>query len=100
MRAFRASHCLHPRIEDAVLPPAWPLFASQPSADGRGQLVGRRDGQNDLITKCHRVSATELEGKEGLAFARTFEHNILLTFLLGLLEYLQQNYLTWMIPGH
>jgi len=31
-------------------------------------------------------------------FAKTFKHSILLTVLLGVLVWLQQNVLTWMIP--
>jgi lactate permease len=46
------------------------------------------------------VATTELKGKEGLVFARTFKHSILLTVILGVLVWLQQNVLTWMIPPH
>jgi lactate permease len=31
-------------------------------------------------------------------FAKTFKHSILLTVLLGLLVWAQQNFLQWMIP--
>jgi lactate permease len=31
-------------------------------------------------------------------FAKTFKHSILLTVLLGVLVWLQQNFLQWMIP--
>ena len=44
------------------------------------------------------VSVTELKGKEGMVFARTFKHSIFLTFLLGVLIYLQQTVFSWMIP--
>ncbi|MEJ0004634.1 MAG: L-lactate permease [Pararobbsia sp.] len=44
------------------------------------------------------VATTELKGREGVVFAKTFKHSMLLTILLGILVWLQQNVLTWMIP--
>ena len=45
------------------------------------------------------VSVTDLKGKEGLVFARTFVHSIILTFVLGLLVALQQFVIPWIIPA-
>jgi lactate permease len=45
------------------------------------------------------VSTTDLKGKEGVVFARTFWHSVLLTVLLGILVLVQQHWLTWMIPA-
>jgi lactate permease len=44
------------------------------------------------------VATTDLKGKEGVVFAKTFKHSILLTVLLGILVWLQQNFLQGMIP--
>ena len=46
------------------------------------------------------VATTGMHGKEGAIVARTFKHSIFLTLLLGVLVWLQQNHLHWMIPGH
>jgi lactate permease len=45
------------------------------------------------------VAVTELKGHEGVVFARTFKHSVLLTLLLGGLVLLQQYVVPWMIPG-
>ena len=44
------------------------------------------------------VSVTALKGQEGLVFARTFKHSIVLTLVLGGLVVLQQYVVPWMIP--
>jgi lactate permease len=44
------------------------------------------------------VATTELKGKEGVVFAKTFKHSLILTVVLGIIVWLQQNYLQWMIP--
>ncbi len=41
------------------------------------------------------VSVTNLKGQEGVVFARTFVHSIVLTVLLGLLVAVQQ----FLVPG-
>jgi lactate permease len=46
------------------------------------------------------VAVSGLQGQEGVIFSRTFMHSILLTVLLGILVFLQQNAWPWMIPGH
>lgn len=43
-------------------------------------------------------ATTELKGQEGKMFARTFWHSVLLTVLVGVLAFLQQHVLSWMIP--
>jgi lactate permease len=42
-----------------------------------------------------RVSVTDLKGKEGVVFARTFVHSIVLTVLLSILVAVEQ----YLIPG-
>jgi lactate permease len=44
------------------------------------------------------VSTTDLKGKEGIVFARTFKHSVLLTALLGVMVMAQQYLVPWMIP--
>jgi lactate permease len=44
------------------------------------------------------VSVTDLKGQEGVVFARTFLHSVVLTVLLGLLVALQQFVIPWVIP--
>jgi lactate permease len=46
------------------------------------------------------VAVSGLQGQEGAIFSRTFLHSILLTVLLGVLVFLQQNVWSWMIPPH
>jgi lactate permease len=46
------------------------------------------------------VAVSGLQGQEGAIFSRTFLHSVLLTVLLGVLVFMQQNYWPWMIPGH
>jgi len=45
------------------------------------------------------VSVTDLKGQEGVVFARTFKHSIILTVLLGIVVVIQQYVTPWMIPG-
>ena len=44
------------------------------------------------------VAVTDLKGKEGVVFARTFKHSIVLTLALGLLVAFQQFVIPWIIP--
>jgi len=46
------------------------------------------------------VSVTDLKGREGLVFARTFWHSVILTLILGLLVALQQYVIPSVIPGN
>jgi len=43
---------------------------------------------------------TELKGKEGLVFAKTFKHSIALTVLLGIIVWIQQYYVPGIIPHY
>jgi lactate permease len=45
------------------------------------------------------VATTDLKGKEGEVFVRTFWHSVFLTLVLGVLVFLQQHVLSWMIPA-
>jgi lactate permease len=44
------------------------------------------------------VSVTNLKGQEGMVFARTFVHSVVLTLLLGALVALQQFVVPSIIP--
>ncbi|MDR5802384.1 MULTISPECIES: L-lactate permease [unclassified Caballeronia] len=67
------------------------------ATNSSGGVMGKMISPQNISTG---VATTELKGKEGLVFARTFKHSILLTIILGILVWLQQNVLTWMIPPH
>jgi lactate permease len=67
------------------------------AANSSGGVMGKMISPQNIATG---VSVTELKGREGIVFARTFKHSVFLTFLLGVLVYLQQHVLTWMIPGN
>jgi lactate permease len=67
------------------------------AANSSGGVMGKMISPQNIATG---VSVTELKGREGVVFARTFKHSVFLTFLLGVLVYLQQHVLTWMIPGN
>jgi lactate permease len=44
------------------------------------------------------VSVTNMVGKEGAVFARTFIHSVVLTIFLGGLVAVQQYLIPWVIP--
>ena len=44
------------------------------------------------------VAVTKLKGQEGVVFARTFWHSIILTIVLGILVAIQQYLIPWIIP--
>lgn len=67
------------------------------ATNSSGGVMGKMISPQNIATG---VATTELKGREGLVFARTFWHSVLLTVLLGVLVWLQQNVLTWMIPPH
>jgi lactate permease len=67
------------------------------AANSSGGVMGKMISPQNIATG---VSVTDLKGREGTVFARTFKHSIFLTFLLGVLVYLQQHVLSWMIPGN
>jgi lactate permease len=65
------------------------------ATNSSGGVMGKMISPQNISTG---VATTELKGKEGVVFAKTFKHSILLTVLLGILVWLQQNVLQGMIP--
>jgi lactate permease len=65
------------------------LFAATNSSGG---VMGKMISPQNIATG---VSVTNLKGQEGVVFARTFVHSIVLTVLLGLLVAVQQ----FLVPG-
>lgn len=65
------------------------------AANSSGGVMGKMISPQNIATG---VSVTTLKGQEGVVFARTFKHSILLTFLLGVLVVIQQYLLPGMIP--
>ncbi|MGA2044234.1 MAG: L-lactate permease [Roseiarcus sp.] len=68
------------------------LFAATNSSGG---VMGKMISPQNIATG---VSVTDLKGREGEVFARTFPHSVILTILLGLLVALQQYGIPWIIP--
>jgi lactate permease len=68
------------------------LFAATNSSGG---VMGKMISPQNIATG---VSVTDLKGQEGVVFARTFIHSVVLTFFLGLLVALQQFVIPWIIP--
>src|SRR5208283_1087044 len=68
------------------------LFAATNSSGG---VMGKMISPQNIATG---VSVTNLRGKEGVVFARTFWHSIILTILLALLVIVQQFAIPWVIP--
>lgn len=65
------------------------LFAATNSSGG---VMGKMISPQNIATG---VSVTDLKGHEGVVFARTFVHSIVLTLLLVVLVVVQQ----YLIPG-
>jgi lactate permease len=65
------------------------------ASNSSGGVMGKMISPQNIATG---VSVTALKGQEGLVFARTFKHSVVMTLLLGLLVVLQQYVLPWMIP--
>ncbi|WOD19467.1 L-lactate permease [Paraburkholderia kirstenboschensis] len=65
------------------------------ATNSSGGVMGKMISPQNISTG---VATTDLKGKEGVVFAKTFKHSILLTVLLGILVWLQQNFLQGMIP--
>jgi lactate permease len=65
------------------------------ATNSSGGVMGKMISPQNIATG---VSVTDLKGQEGLVFARTFKHSIVLTVLLGILVVLQQYVVPWMIP--
>jgi lactate permease len=68
------------------------LFAATNSSGG---VMGKMISPQNVATG---VSVTNLKGHEGVVFARTFTHSIVLTLLLGVLVAAQQFLIPWIIP--
>jgi lactate permease len=66
------------------------------ATNSSGGVMGKMISPQNISTG---VSTTELKGKEGVVFARTFWHSVFLTLLLGVLVVLQQHVFPWMIPS-
>ena len=66
------------------------------ATNSSGGVMGKMISPQNIATG---VSVTDLKGQEGLVFARTFKHSIILTVLLGILVVIQQYAVPWMIPG-
>ena len=65
------------------------------ASNSSGGVMGKMISPQNIATG---VSVTDLKGQEGVVFARTFKHSVVLTLLLGVLVVLQQYVLGWMIP--
>ncbi len=65
------------------------LFAATNSSGG---VMGKMISPQNIATG---VAVTDLKGREGIVFARTFWHSVILTLILGLLVAFQQ----FVIPG-
>jgi lactate permease len=68
------------------------LFAATNSSGG---VMGKMISPQNLATG---VAVTDLRGQEGVVFARTFWHSIILTLVLGILVALQQFVFPGIIP--
>jgi lactate permease len=69
------------------------LFAATNSSGG---VMGKMISPQNIATG---VSVTNLKGQEGVVFARTFVHSIVLTILLVVLVAVQQYVIPWIIPS-
>ena len=65
------------------------------ATNSSGGVMGKMISPQNIATG---VSVTRLKGQEGVVFARTFKHSIVLTVLLGLLVLLEQYVVPWIIP--
>jgi lactate permease len=65
------------------------------ATNSSGGVMGKMISPQNIATG---VSVTDLKGQEGVVFARTFKHSVVLTLLLGILVVLQQYVVPWMIP--
>ena len=68
------------------------LFAASNSSGG---VMGKMISPQNIATG---VSVTNLKGQEGVVFARTFGHSIVLTLMLSGLLVIQQYLIPWVIP--
>lgn len=68
------------------------LFAATNSSGG---VMGKMISPQNLATG---VAVTTLKGQEGVVFARTFKHSLVLTAALGVLVAIEQFAVPWIIP--
>jgi lactate permease len=66
------------------------------ATNSSGGVMGKMISPQNIATG---VATTDLKGQEGVVFARTFWHSVFLTLLLGVLVFMQQHWLSWMIPA-
>ena len=69
------------------------LFAATNSSGG---VIGKMVSPQNIATG---VAVTKLKGQEGVVFARTFGHSIILTVVLSILVAIQQYLIPWIIPA-
>jgi lactate permease len=65
------------------------------ATNSSGGVMGKMISPQNISTG---VATTELKGKEGVVFAKTFKHSIILTIILGIMVWVQQYHLPGMIP--
>ncbi len=65
------------------------------ATNSSGGVMGKMISPQNIATG---VSVTNLKGQEGVVFARTFIHSLILTVALGVIVLLQQYVVPWMIP--
>ncbi len=65
------------------------------ATNSSGGVMGKMISPQNIATG---VAVTDLKGREGTVFARTFVHSIVLTILLGLIVVAQQYAFSWIIP--
>ena len=63
------------------------------ATNSSGGVMGKMISPQNISTG---VATTDLRGKEGAVFARTFKHSIALTIALSIIVYLQQ----FLVPAH
>jgi len=68
------------------------LFAATNSSGG---VMGKMISPQNIATG---VAVTDLKGREGIVFARTFLHSVALTIILVVLVAVQQYLIPWIIP--
>lgn len=69
------------------------LFAASNSSGG---VMGKMVSPQNITTG---VSVTNLKGQEGVVFAKTFPHSLILTAIVAVLVVAQQYVFNWMIPA-
>jgi lactate permease len=65
------------------------------ATNSSGGVMGKMVSPQNLTTG---TSVTQLKGKEGTVFARTFFHSIFPTALMGIIVAIQQYVIPWIIP--